>query len=184
MKSYTRPPSDPKNFRQKKYEEATSRAQYSNTLDFNTTAYSNAAAGYELAYSIEIPTKYISGKGDSIRCRFAGVTAASANTKFVELRLAGGVIHNGRVDDGSGLLFLWSVELEIFSSSLNNQEQISVARSSSVGGAFGAATEDYGSVIITTFNANSPLSLDLYISGVLAGENTFRLAKVEFSPAP
>ena len=183
MRSFTRPPNNTKNFRQKKYEEGLSKEQYPDTLAFSSTPYSNVGATYEQAHSFEIPPKFISGKGDSIRCRYVGVTAASVNTKAVEIRYGGATLFNARVDDGTGVAFLWTVEVELFGSAVNNQEQIIVAKVFSSQASF-TTSEIYGGVFITTEDANSPQSIEIYVAGSLAGEITFKLAKLEFSPAP
>lgn len=175
MRGFTRPPGEQGSFREKKWADGSSRAQYPRTLDYTTDSVPNVGT-VQTAYSLPIPAKYISGQGDSILFRFAGTTAATGDPKSVRIYLGSTNIFSVLL--GSGVAYEWAAIGEIFGTNTTNQGQKSYT-------SFLISPSDLRVGVDTaTENLNQDSVLEVEIEGVSPGDITFSLGKVEFSPAP
>lgn len=178
MRGFTKPPFSQESFREKKWSEASSKAQFPRTLGYTTTSVTNVTAT-RTAYTLEIPAKYISGRGDSISFRFFGEVAGTADVKYVHVYLGSSLVFTGKIPDSAA--YEWAVSGEIFGTNTTNQAQycsanliayLDPASNAVVGNATAAE------------NLNADSELEVVIEGVAPGDITFSLGKVEYSPAP
>lgn len=168
-------------FRERKFNEATSKAQFNKTIYFSSTPLYNSAIIETIIASIWILPKTISGQGESIKFSFLGSLAANADLKTIELRLQGQVLLNVILTwDTVTANNTYAIQGEVFSSSTTNNSQMSIVRMSAIGHGFPVLD----SIATTSVSLNSGSTLVLAGTSLTANNISCNVVKVDISTAP